>query len=97
MLKREFLISEPDRPRWCRLATVRRVYGITEQRIYELLNSGVLETAVVKDKGKKRGIRWISVKSLERYFKALTTTKVEPMTKFYEHRMKKPKKEVVEA
>ncbi len=79
MLTREIVIDEPERPRWYRVATVRRIYSLSTVRVYELLNEGTLESVVFRRKGNKRGIRLISVESVERHMKRAATTKMEPL------------------
>jgi hypothetical protein len=67
MLKSELVIEEPVdiRPRWLRVAAVTKYYSIPRSRVYELLNEGVLRTAVLKKKGNVRGIRLIEATHLE--------------------------------
>jgi hypothetical protein len=79
MLTREIVIDEPERPRWYRVATVRRIYSLSTVRVYELLNEGALESVVFRRKGNKRGIRLISVESVERHMQRAATTKMEPL------------------
>jgi hypothetical protein len=80
MLKKEIVIVDPDaRPRWMRIAHVRDVYGLSVVQIYELLNGGQFTSMVLKRKGATRGVRLLSVESIERYFDKGATRKFEPM------------------
>jgi hypothetical protein len=82
MLRNEIVIErDPSQlgPRWLRMRTVSQVYSISAVRIYDLLNTGQLKSILLKGKGKTRGIRLISVESLEEYFNGQATTKLEPM------------------
>ncbi|MGA8655118.1 MAG: hypothetical protein WB586_03145 [Chthoniobacterales bacterium] len=83
MLKNEIVIErDPEpalRPRWLRISTVLKVYSLSTVRLYQLLNAGELKSIVIKDRGKKRGIRLINAESLEEYFNQRSSTKLEPM------------------
>jgi hypothetical protein len=81
LLKNEIIIErDPEvQPRWLRISAVKAAYGLNTVRIYELLNTGHLKSVLLRDKGKKRGIRLISVESLDEFFRKRATTKLEPM------------------
>jgi hypothetical protein len=81
MLKNEIVIEQGSdlRPRWYRIATARRLYDLSVSKLYQLLNAGALETLVLKEKGKQKGLRMISAASLEKYFAGEATTQWNPM------------------
>jgi hypothetical protein len=80
MLKGEIIIANPATgPRWMRIAQVRNVYGLSVVNIYKLLNSGQLTSIVLKEKGATRGVRLISVESVERYFAQGASDQFKPM------------------
>jgi hypothetical protein len=80
MLKDEIVIDDlRPRPRWMRIAQVRNVYGLSIVQIYALLNAGQFVSIVLKKEETTRGVRLISVESIERYFAKGASDQFKPM------------------
>ena len=62
-----------------RIAQVQEVYNLSVVQIYELLNSGQFVSMVLKKEEARRGVRLISVESIERYFAKGASDQFKPM------------------
>jgi hypothetical protein len=69
MNETDFVIEEmPSRHRkWGRIKAAVEATGVRRYRIFQLISDGVIRTAVLKRKGKQRGIRLIDLDSLDAY------------------------------
>ncbi len=56
-----------DRPRFARVDAVTQAYGFSRGYLYKLLNAGTVKSLCVRDRGNVRGIRFVSVESLEEF------------------------------
>ena len=53
--------------RWAKPAYVVDRYGIPRYRIFEMIKEGLFRTALLKRKGRKKGMRLIDLNSLDSY------------------------------
>ena len=53
------------KPEWLRFPDATRLYGIGRSSLYELINDGRIKSVVLRRKGNIRGIRLLSVASLD--------------------------------
>lgn len=65
------------RPNWLRVDDAVRYSGISRSLLYELLKDGHVESRVLRRRGCLRGIRLISLDSLDRFIKELPSGKSE--------------------
>jgi hypothetical protein len=70
-------ISKGTRPEWLRVADAVRYSSISRSLLYELLKAGQVESRVLRKRGRVRGIRLVSVDSLNQFIKALPSGKHE--------------------
>lgn len=70
--------SQPDsarvaelRPEWVRIPDAVRYSGVSRSLLYELIGSGQIVSKVLRKPGHIRGIRLISVRSLDAFIDAL--------------------------
>jgi hypothetical protein len=52
-------------PKWIRLDAAELISGLEPARHYALLHRGLLDTVVYRSKGGRRGVRLVSVESLD--------------------------------
>ena len=52
---------------WIRPNDVRAIFGIGRSTLYKLMDSGEIVCAPIHDKGKRQGIRLVSVESIRAY------------------------------
>ena len=51
-------------PEWIRVKSAVRMFGIGQSRLYELIQAGTVKSVCLRERGKARGIRLISVDSM---------------------------------
>ena len=54
-------------PKWLRIKDAVRYSGLSRTMIYELIKSNSIKTANLSLEGRKRGVRLISVESLDEF------------------------------
>ena len=59
------------KPEWLRIDDVVRLYNIGRSSLYELISEGKIKSASIKKRGNIRGIRLISVASIEAFLESL--------------------------
>ncbi len=55
------------RPQWLRLPAAIQYSGMSKAKLYELKDSGQIETLSVTKDGKVRGLRFFSASSIDQY------------------------------
>lgn len=56
---------------FCRMADLRRLFGLTRSTAYSLANEGLIKTISLRKQGNARGCRLVSVHSVRSYLKGL--------------------------
>jgi hypothetical protein len=54
-------------PQWGKPAWVAQRYGLPRYRVFELIKEGHFRSALIKRKGRKKGLRLIDLRSVDRY------------------------------
>jgi hypothetical protein len=65
--------AEPE-PRWGKPAWVAQRYGLPRYRVFELIKEGHFRSALIKRKGRKKGLRLIDLSSVDRYLEQHLTS-----------------------
>ena len=56
---------------FCRMADLRRLFGITRATAYQLANAGRIRTVSLRQRGQARGVRLVNVASVRAYLEDL--------------------------
>ena len=77
--------TEPLPPEWGDVKDARRTFGLKENLAYTLINTGAIESIVIRSKGKARGKRLINFASVRRLLASLAASESQrgarkPMT-----------------
>lgn len=56
---------------FCRMADMRRLFGITRSTAYQLANDGLIRTVSLRKRGNARGVRLVLVPSVRAYLQTL--------------------------
>ena len=64
--------TQTDDKRFGRFHDVEQRYSLKRSKTYELLNAGLIRSAVVKRKGARSGVRLIDMQSVEDFLRANT-------------------------
>jgi hypothetical protein len=59
-------VPEPE-PRWGKPAYVMKHYGLPRYRVFELIKDRVVRSALIRRKGRKKGLRLIDLNSLDEF------------------------------
>jgi len=59
------------RPEWLRMADAVRYSGISRSLLYELIQEARIDSRVLRKRGRTRGIRLISVDSINQFIRSL--------------------------
>lgn len=71
------VLTDPA-PRWLRVSAAVKYSGISRSLLYELLQSGKIESRVLRKRGALRGIRLVSVASIDTFIEGLPDGRSEP-------------------
>ncbi len=61
------------KPEWLRIPDAIRLFGIGRSSLYELIGEGKIRSASIKKRGNIRGVRLISVASLEAFLESFAS------------------------
>jgi hypothetical protein len=64
--------QQADQKKFGRIEDVNYIYSIRRSKLYELIGSGLVKSAVIKQKGAKSGVRLIDMESVESFLRANT-------------------------
>jgi hypothetical protein len=69
MNETDFVIEEmpPRHRKWGRIKAAVEASGVPRYRLYQLIRDGAIRTAVLRHKGKQRGMRLVDLDSLDAY------------------------------
>ncbi len=57
------------KPEWVRPGDCRRLFGISRATVYHWIRDGLIESKLIRQRGKLTGIRLVSYDSLDKYLK----------------------------
>src|SRR5439155_3201031 len=64
--------TQTDEKKFGRFHDVERCYSIKRSKCYELIDAGLIKSAVIKRKGARTGCRLIDMQSVENFLRANT-------------------------
>jgi hypothetical protein len=66
--------TEPLPPEWGDVKDARRIFGLKENLAYTLINTGAIESVVIRGNGKARGKRLLNFASIRRLLASLAAS-----------------------
>ena len=64
-------VIDNQKPEWLRIPQAIALFGIGRTKLYELINSKVIKSASIRQRGQIKGTRLISFESLNDYLNQL--------------------------